>query len=129
MGNSDIYRPLRSYHLLTSLEGRETGVQQNIFIVSDGHWSDHATVLQAAGSYSQLIRVFTLGIRFGYVCISYFNSFLYFVVRTRDFVIFLNPLLAHYNALYNFVSGLTLAALQKSQCLCPCHSCCHFPHC
>jgi len=59
MGNSDLHRPLRSYQLL----GRRSEWRHlvNVFVVSDGHWSDTALMMSSARLHANSTRVFTLG--------------------------------------------------------------------
>ena len=56
MGNSDLHRPLRSCQLLSCDD------PLNVFVVSDGHWSDMSTLMSSMQRHSQLTRVFTLGV-------------------------------------------------------------------
>ena len=60
MGNSDLHRPLRSCQLL----GRSSEWRHlvNVFVVSDGHWTDTASMMSSARLHSSTTRVFTLGI-------------------------------------------------------------------
>jgi hypothetical protein len=59
MGSSDLYRPLRAYHLLDA----GLGEQCNVFVVSDGHWNDRGLLMDAVKVHSQNVRIFTLGVR------------------------------------------------------------------
>jgi len=67
MGNSDLHRPLRSCQLLCS--SSELRDPLNVFVVSDGHWTDMSALMSAVQLHSQYTRVFTLGV--GSVCHHY----------------------------------------------------------
>ena len=60
LGNSDLHRPLRSFQLLSRYS--ESRDPLNIFVVSDGHWTDMTLMMSSARLHSQHTRVFTLGL-------------------------------------------------------------------
>ena len=60
MGNSDLHRPLRSCQLLG--RGSEWCHLVNVFVVSDGHWTDTASMMSSARLHSNSTRIFTLGV-------------------------------------------------------------------
>ena len=60
LGNSDLHRPLRSCQLLSG--GRESRDQLNVFIVSDGHWTNMSALMSSAKLHWQHTRIFTLGV-------------------------------------------------------------------
>jgi hypothetical protein len=66
MGNTDLYRPLHAYHLLgmDCVNGKELPALRNVFIISDGHWADRASLYSAVQKHAQHLRVFTMGVRF-----------------------------------------------------------------
>ncbi|XP_046570901.1 protein mono-ADP-ribosyltransferase PARP4-like [Haliotis rubra] len=57
MGNTEVFKPLHSYHLLAS-----TTATRNIFIISDGHFNNEDSVLNAVLNNATHTRVFTLGV-------------------------------------------------------------------
>jgi len=61
MGNSDLHRPLRCYQLL-GRGGAESHGPVNVFVVSDGHWTDVTSLMASVQSHSEWTRVFTLGV-------------------------------------------------------------------
>lgn len=77
MGNTDIWRPLHSLHLLSESACSDAGGVTNsstlppcgIFVISDGHMTEEGPSLSAIKDGAQTYRVFTFGVRYVVVII------------------------------------------------------------